>query len=192
MPSPFYKGKHAAPRGPEAGPPSFPRWLGQIVVLLTIAAVLAFGIRTFVVQPFLIPSSSMEDTLLIGDGVLVNMFAYRFEQPKVGDIVVFSSAEDTSSDLIKRVVAVGGQTVDIRDGVLYVDGRQQTEPYVNEKYPDHYAADAPVSVPSGTVYVLGDNRANSEDSRYIGPQPVSAILGRAFAICWPVSRIGVL
>jgi signal peptidase I len=172
--------------------PSFAFWVGQTAVLLAIAAVIAFGIRTFVVQPFQIPSSSMEDTLLIGDGVLVNMSAYRFQAPKPGDIVVFAPTEKTATDLIKRVVAVGGQTVDIRNGVLYVNGKKQTEPYVNTRYPDHYDADAPLKVPAGMVYLLGDNRGNSTDSRYIGPQPVSAILGRAFAIYWPLSRIRLL
>ncbi len=184
-----HSARRAAPRDAEPSPPTFARFLGRLALLLVIAAAGAFVIRTFVVEPFLIPSASMEDTLRIGDGVLVNRFVYRFEAPRPGDIVVFASSSDSSTDLIKRVVAVGGQTVDVRDGVVYVDGRRMVEPYVNRRYPDHFDSDAPVKVPPGTVFVMGDNRANSADSRYIGPQPVSAIVGRAFAIYWPLSRI---
>jgi signal peptidase I len=160
--------------------------------LVVVAWLIAQGIMTFVVQRYVIPSSSMEDTLQIGDSVLVNKLVYRFEDPKPGDVVVFVSPEDDRTDFIKRVIAVGGQTVDIRDGTVYVDGKARYEPYVNTRYPDEYVSDAPVRVPPRMVFVMGDNRANSRDSRFIGPQPVSKILGRAFAICWPLDRLGTL
>jgi signal peptidase I len=168
---------------------SFGRWVLELVVLLAVAWVLAWGIKSYVVQPFIIPSSSMEPTLIISDRVLVNRFIYRFTQPKVGDIVVFVSPEEGNIDLIKRVVAVGGQSIDIRDGKVFVDGTQRVEPFVNEAYPDHYDSDEPVTVPRGSVFVMGDNRPNSKDSRYIGTQPVTRILGRAFAIYWPLGRL---
>jgi signal peptidase I len=168
---------------------SFGRWLIELVVLVALAWVLALGIKTYVVQPFIIPSSSMEPTLLISDRVLVNKFVYRLGEPKPGDIVVFVSPEDGRTDLIKRIIAVAGQTVDIQDGKVFIDGAQLVEPYVNSAYPDHYDSDAPVKVPPGTIWVMGDNRANSKDSRFIGPQPVSKVLGRAFAIYWPLSRL---
>ncbi len=175
-----------------ASTPSFGRWLAEMVVLVGLAALLALGVRTFVVQPFMIPSSSMEPTLLIGDRVLVSKFAYRLAAPKAGDVVVFVPTTDTSRDFIKRIVAVGGQSVDIRDGKVYVDGKALVEPYVNKLFPDHYDSDAPIDVPKGMVFLMGDNRTNSEDSRYIGPQPVSGILGRAFVIYWPLGRIRTL
>jgi signal peptidase I len=184
--------RRAAIRARTTGTISFGRGLIETVALIGMAWVLAFGIKTYIVQPFLIPSSSMEPTLAISDRVLVNKFVYRFTDPSPGDIVVFVSSEDGSTDLIKRVIAVGGQTVDIQDGAVIVDGRALDEPFVNKAYPDHYDADAAVTVPPGTVWVMGDNRANSKDSRYIGPQPISMILGRAFAIYWPLERLGWL
>jgi signal peptidase I len=184
--------KRSAPRHARIRKPSLVGWMGQLVLLLVAAAVLAFGVRTFLVQPFLIPSSSMEGTLIVGDTVLVNMSAYWFAEPAPGDIVVFVSPRDASTDLIKRVVAVGGDTVDIRDGVVYINGTRLVEPYVNTRYPDHYYADAPLTVPQDMVYVLGDNRANSADSRFVGPQPLSALIGKAFAVCWPGSRVRLL
>lgn len=171
---------------------SFGRWLLELVVLVGLAWVLAFGIKTYVVQPFVIPSSSMEPTLLISDRVLVNKFIYRVTAPRPGDVVVFLSPEDGRTDLIKRVIAVAGQTVDIQDGRVSVDGVLLNEPYVNAADPDHYNSDSPVKVPPGTVWVMGDYRANSKDSRFIGPQPVSKILGRAFAIYWPLDRLAWL
>jgi signal peptidase I len=171
---------------------SFGRWLLELAVLLALAFVLAWGIKNYVVQPFIIPSSSMEPTLIISDRVLVNRFVYRFTEPKPGDIVVFFSPEEGNIDLIKRVIAVGGQTIDIRDGEVFVDGVRRIETFVNSEYPDDYSSDAPLVVPKGSVYVMGDNRPNSKDSRYIGPQPVSRILGRAFAIYWPLGRLAWL
>jgi signal peptidase I len=162
---------------------SFGRWFLELVVLVALAWVLALGIKTYIVQPFIIPSSSMEPTLL------VNKFIYRFGSPQPRDIVVFVSPEDGRTDLIKRVIAVAGQTIDVQDGKVFIDGVASVEPYVNAAYPDHYDSDAPVKVPAGMIWVMGDNRANSKDSRFIGPQPVTKVLGRAFAIYWPVGRL---
>ena len=170
----------------------FLRWFGELVVLVALAFILAMGIKTFVVQPFIIPSTSMENTLLVGDRVLVSKFAYRFGEPRYGDVVVFTSPEDGKTDLIKRVIAVAGQTVDVQDGRVIVDGKPLTEPYINPDFQSHYDADEAVKVPAGTVWVMGDNRANSKDSRYIGPIATSKIRGKAFAIYWPPSRIGGL
>jgi signal peptidase I len=155
---------------------------------MAISWLIAQGIMTYLVQRYEIPSTSMEDTLQIGDNVLVDKLSYRFSDPEPGDLVVFLAPDNPRKQWIKRVVAVGGQTVDIRDGVVYIDGDRLTEPYVNTRYPSRYESEVPVKVPADTVYLMGDNRANSQDSRYIGPQPLSRIVGRAFVICWPIDR----
>lgn len=167
---------------------SYLRWLGEFVVLIALAFVLAMGIKTFIVQPFVIPSTSMVPTLEVGDRVLVNKFLFRFQPPARGEIVVFRSPEDPAMDLIKRVIAVGGETVELRNGVVLVDGRALKEPYVNPAVKDTYTSNAPTTVPPGYVWVMGDNRTNSRDSRYFGPQPVTSLLGRAFSIYWPIPR----
>jgi signal peptidase I len=171
---------------------SFLRWIGETILLVGLAFVLALGIKTFVVQPFLIPSGSMEPTLQIGDRVLVNKFIYRFTQPKQGDVVVFISPDDKATDFIKRVIAVGGQTVDISDGLVSVDGKRLSEPYVNRQVVDHYNLDKAVKIPQGQVWLMGDNRTNSRDSRFFGPRPANELLGEAFVIYWPLGRIGTL
>lgn len=166
----------------------FGRWVLELATIVAVSLVLWTGIRTYLVQPFLIPSTSMEPTLLVDDRVFVAMSAYRLEPPRPGDVVVFVSPDDGATDLIKRVIAVAGQRVDVRDGVVYVDGAALREPYVNAAYPDSSSLDGTITVPAGTIWVMGDNRANSRDSRVIGPQPVSRVLGRAFAIYWPLGR----
>lgn len=171
---------------------SFLRWLAEVAVLLGLAFILAMGLKIFVVQPFIIPSGSMEPTLKIADRVLVNKFTYRFTQPAAGDVVVFTAPDGSGTDYIKRVIAVGGQTVVIRDGTVSVDGRQLAEPYVNPAATDHYDTVQPIVVQRGSVFVMGDNRTNSRDSRYFGAQPVSHLLGKAFAVYWPLPRLGTL
>ena len=171
---------------------SFIAWVLEFVLLVAAAFLLATAIKTWVVQPFYIPSGSMEPTLAIGDRVLVNKFVYRFSSPKRGDVVVFESPEGPRTDLIKRVIAVGGQRVEIKDGYVYVDGVKLDEPYVARERRDNYTSPTPTKVPAGFVWVMGDNRGNSADSRVIGPQPLSAILGQAFAIYWPLPRMGGL
>ncbi len=171
---------------------SFLRWLAEMAVLAAAAFVLATGIKTFVVQPFRIPSASMVPTLAVGDRVLVNKYLYRFRSPRRGDIVVFTSPEVAETDLIKRVIAVGGRTVAVRDGAVYVDGAALSEPYVSAQVPDTYTSERPAQVPNGYVWLMGDNRPNSHDSRYFGPQPVRHLLGKAFFIYWPPARMRVL
>lgn len=168
---------------------SFGRWLLELIGLVLVAFLLATAIKTWVVQPFFIPSSSMEKTLLIGDRVLVNKFIYRFQEPQPGDVVVFLAPGQDDTDYIKRVVAVQGQTVEVENGRLIVDGLARSEPYVNGDVEDGYSSTAPVKVPDGEVFLMGDNRPFSKDSRYFGTQPTERILGKAFAVYWPLGRV---
>ena len=168
--------------------PSFARWLLELAATFAVAGIIAWVLLTYVVMQYEIPSASMEDTLQIGDRVLVNKLAYRFGRPAPGDIVVFLSPDGDHTDWVKRVVAVAGQTVDIRDDVVYVDDEPLKEPYVNRRYLRHFDADGAIRVPKGTVFLMGDNRGSSRDSSLVGPQPVTHIIGRAEAIVWPLDR----
>ncbi len=164
----------------------------EFLVILLVSFALVFGfVRPFVVEAFRIPSESMVPTLEIGDRLFVNKFIYRFTDPERGDIVVFKSVEGGEEDLIKRVVAVPGDTVEVRDGVLYVNGQPQPDPYVSREFPDR-SYYGPKTVPEGHVFAMGDNRANSRDSRFFGPVPYENIQGEAFLLFWPLDRIGPL
>jgi signal peptidase I len=184
--------------GASAGKPaqeetSFVRWLVETILLVLAAFLLAQGIKTFVVQPFVIPTGSMIPTIEINDRVLAEKISYRFfRQPEQGDIVVFDDPTGAHPQLIKRVIAVGGQTVDIQDGAVYVDGKKLNEPYLHGVRTDPGSVPLPVKIPVGYVWLMGDNRPNSGDSRFIGPQPISAIRGRAVWTYWPLSRFGPL
>lgn len=164
----------------------------EFLVILLVSFVLVFGfVRPFVVEAFWIPSASMVPTLKYGDRVLVNKFIYRFTEPQRGDIIVFKSVEGDGQDLIKRVVGVPGDEIAVRGGKLLVNGEPQKEPYVNKKYPDR-SFYAPTTVPKDHVFAMGDNRANSQDSRVFGPVPEKNIEGEAFLRFWPPDRIGGL
>jgi signal peptidase I len=164
----------------------------EFLVILLVSFVLVFGfVRPFVVEAFWIPSASMVPTLKYGDRVLVNKFIYRFTEPQRGDIIVFKSVEGDGQDLIKRVVGVPGDEIAVRGGKLFVNGEPQKEPYVNKKYPDR-SFYAPTTVPKDHVFAMGDNRANSQDSRVFGPVPEKNIEGEAFLRFWPPDRIGSL
>jgi len=168
----------------------------EYIEVIVISVILALFVRTFVVQAFRIPSGSMEDTLLVGDFLLVSKFLYWFTDPKPDDIIVFKYPLDPSRDFIKRCVAVQGQTVEIRDKELLVDGRRISLPpqgkHVDSAtYPlgtntrDNFG---PVTVPPGHVFVLGDNRDNSRDSRYWGFLNEKLIKGKAFVLYWSWRR----
>ncbi len=164
----------------------------EFVVILLVSFALVFGfVRPFVVEAFYIPSESMVPTLKVQDRVLVNKFIYRFSEPQRRDIVVFQSVEGGGEDLIKRVVGVPGDEISVRGGTLLVNGEPQREPYVNKKFPDR-STFAPTKVPKGHYFMMGDNRANSRDSRYFGPVPKKNIEGEAFLRFWPLDRIGSL
>ena len=168
-----------------------------------VAIVLALFIRTFVVQAFKIPSGSMKETLLIGDHILVNKFIYgvkipyvdktiiAIKDPKREDIVVFRYPEDPSLDFIKRVVGVAGDVVEIRNKKVYVNGDVVERDYAQHTQPHSLPAAfsrrdnfGPVTVPTHSLFVLGDNRDNSKDSRFWGFVDLSAVKGKAFMIYW--------
>ena len=186
----------------------------ELPVLIVVALVVAVLIKTFLVQAFFIPSASMRDTLLEGDRVMVNKLAFRFGEPQRGDVVVFDSPLEDSSDggnfvgaivrnigealglstpdtaLIKRVIAIGGDTIEIRDNSLFINGTAIDEPYLTRsvQMPDL----EPLRVPADHVFMMGDNRNQSEDSRRFGPVPESSIIGRALVRVWPPTRWGGL
>src|SRR5215218_52806 len=164
----------------------------EFLIILLIAFALVFGVvRPFIVEAFYIPSESMVPTLEVGDRVFVNKFIYRFSEPEHGDIVVFESVEGENEDLIKRIVGLPGDRVAVFDGVLFVNGERWEEPYVNKLFPDN-SSYGPTTVPEGEVFVMGDNRSNSRDSRFFGPISLDNIEGEAFIIFWPPSSVGIL
>ncbi len=164
----------------------------ETALTLGIALVLALSFRTFVVEPFVIPTGSMIPTIRENDHVLVNKFIYRFRAPKPGDIVVFDDPTGERPALLKRVIAVGGQTVEIDQGIVWVNGVPLSEPYTHGQTSEEGPYPTPATLPAGTVWLMGDNRQHSQDSRWMGPIPVSSLRGAAFAIYWPVGRIGPL
>jgi signal peptidase I len=168
----------------------------RLLVLLVVTALLAVGLRAFVVEPFWIPSESMEPTLhgcagCDNDRLLVDRLSYHLHAVHRGDIVVFHRPPGVNASekvLIKRVIGLPGETVSGHDGKVWIGSRPLEESYVNRAC--HGTADfSPVAVPSGHYFVMGDNRCDSTDSRVFGPIPGSSIIGRAFLIIWPLGRI---
>jgi signal peptidase I len=173
------------------------RTIVEWIVVIGCGILIAVTARQFVVQAFWIPSPSMAPTLEVGDRVLVNKLAYRTHEVNHGDLVVFerppeasNGEDDEIKDLIKRVIAVGGDTIEARDGLVYVNGERIEEPYLVEGTPTDNLALR--EIPEGTVFVMGDNRTNSEDSRVFGPIDEDTIVGRAFITVLPVSHLGWL
>jgi signal peptidase I len=168
------------------------RGLVEYTVILLVALVVVFGVlRPFVVKSFWIPSESMVPTLEVGDRIFVNRFVYRFIEPERGDIVVFDSLE-TDDELVKRVVAVPGDRVRVGNGVLRVNGDIPEEPYAVPIVFGDGSDFGPTRLSEGEVFVMGDNRGNSRDSRFFGPVPLENIEGEAFFRFWPPSRIGFI
>jgi signal peptidase I len=173
---------------------------------IVIAVILALFVRTWVVQAFKIPTGSMENNLLIGDHLLVNKFVFGpelsgFERAVLpmrdirrGDIVVFKYPDEPERDFIKRVIGLPGETVELRNKKVFVNGAGLDEPYVHFLEASHMAAEVtsfdvrerygPVTVPQGQYFVMGDNRDNSQDSRYWGFLPRHYVKGKALVIYW--------
>jgi signal peptidase I len=162
-------------------------WWRETIETVLWALVLALILRYFVVQAFWIPSGSMIPTLVPGDRVLVSKFWYHFQPPKRGQIVVFKYPLDPKRDFIKRVIGLPGEVVSMEEGVVYIDGEPLAEPYV--KNHDSFNM-KPVKVPENAYFVMGDNRPNSQDSRFWGFVPKENLIGPAFFRYWPLSRIG--
>jgi len=174
---------------------------GTVVV---VAVVLAVLLRMFVVATYSIPSLSMSPTLQVGDRIVVDKLAYRLHGVGTGDIIVFATPPDEDcagppvADLVKRVIGLPGQTVSLADGRVYIDGGLLAEPWLppdvrDQTFPgpsdEPYSLHQAYRVPSGDVYVMGDNRTESCDSRYWGPIPESTIVGKADLRIWPLSRL---
>lgn len=156
--------------------------------LLACAVALILGLRTFVAEPMGVPTASMTPTLRAGDSVLVNKLAYRFVDPQRRDLVVFR--RPASGELmLKRVVGLGGDRVGVEDGVLHVNGRAIREPFVDRRLVDSVYF-GPVRVPAGAVFVMGDRRSDSLDSRVFGSVPRRRILGRVDVRIWPPGHAG--
>lgn len=163
----------------------------DIVETLVWAIVIALILRTFIVQAFWIPSGSMIPTLEPGDRVLVLKFWYSLPNVEYtrGDIVVFRYPVDPQRDFVKRLIGLPGDTVEITNGRVYINSREIAEPYV--KFPDNFTME-PIKVPPKNYFCLGDNRGNSQDSRFWGFVPEDFMRGPAVFRYWPLSRIGRL
>ena len=171
------------------------RQILEFLATLAIAFLVAQAVRTWVIQPFVVPTGSMLPTIQLSDQVLANKFVYRFATPRYTDIVVLDDPAGQVGTLIKRVIAVGGQTVDLKDGKVVVDGTPLVESYTHGQPSDPLPGSNvtfPVKIPADSVWVMGDNRTQSQDSRWFGPVPLSSVHGRAFYIYWPWARIGEL
>jgi signal peptidase I len=182
------------------------RTIIEWAILLGSALIIALVIKTFLFQAFYIPSESMKPTLNVGDRVLVNKVSYRVHDVNRGDIVVFETpprakdANGTIKDLVKRVIGLPGETVEAHGGVVFVNGRQLDEPYLQNgvrtcalnSAPGDCVDIAATTVPSGDVFVMGDNRTASKDSRAFGAIKESSIVGRVFVRIWPVTDLGFL
>jgi signal peptidase I len=194
-----------------------PFWV-ELPLLILAALIVAVVIKTFLVQAFYIPSSSMEETLQINDRVMVNKLAYQFGEPQRGDVVVFDDPRDPDppeeslfaavrrnvgeaiglsvprSEFIKRVIAVPGDTIETRGDMVYINGILLNEPYValdpngGPSCPDQES----MLVPTGEIFVMGDNRDHSQDSRCFGTVSIDTIVGKAFVIMWPADRWSTL
>ncbi|MGO9029462.1 MAG: signal peptidase I [Acidimicrobiales bacterium] len=196
----------AVPEGvpaPAAAPLSRPswNWVVELAVMLVLVVAATFVLRSFVIQTFSIPSGSMLPTLQIGDRIIVDKLSYHVRR---GDIVVFKRPpleEQDYVDLVKRVIGMPGENISARGGSIYIDGKLLAEPWL-PKGPQGYTEPLPgdpnpqfnlppggVNIPAGEYYVMGDNRIDSEDSRWFGPIPRSLIVGRAVSVVWPISQI---
>jgi signal peptidase I len=165
-------------------------WIGIVVGALLLALI----VKTFLVQAFYIPSGSMQTTLMEGDRVLVNKLSYRLHDIHRGDIVVFERPADltegTIKDLIKRVVGLPGETIEAKDGEVLVDGEPLDEGYLDDGVRTENLART--VVPRGHLFVMGDNRGNSTDSRVFGPIDDDLVVGRAFIRVWPIPNLHLL
>ena len=183
-------------------PASTGRTLVEYALLAVVAVAVALLIQAFLVKPYRIPSESMENTLLIGDRVLVDRVSWRFAEPQRGEITVFHSPY-SGPVLIKRIIGMPGDVIALHDGYVYINGRKLDEPYVRriggrQEPTDPFtnglawSLQQPYHVPAGAYFMMGDNRTDSGDSREFGPVLRGRLVGHAFWRYWPPGRFGGL
>jgi signal peptidase I len=207
------------PPVPQPGRPEHRSSWREIPLLVVVALIIVIVIKTFIIQAFWIPSGSMIPTLRPGDRILVCRSCYWFDDISRGDVVVFSNPDPVTepdrgvvggffswlgrgtglgsggqTDFVKRVIGLPGDVIELRDGMLYVNGVRTPEPYLNSADPDTRSF-GPVTVPPGDLFVMGDNRSHSGDSRFppgqgLGWVPERTVIGPAIARIWPPSRVG--
>ena len=161
------------------------------IISIVVAVVLAFLIRRVIVELYIVDGPSMRPTLQSQERLGVNKFIYNIRHPEKGEILVFKYPRNQERDFIKRVIATEGDTIEIKDGRVYVNDQMLNEDYILEKTRSEYPKS---TVPEGTVFVMGDNRNNSEDSRFadVGFVPYSLIKGKAMLVFWPFSQFKTL
>lgn len=177
--------------------PSLASWILGWIPWIAGALIITVLVRAFVGEAYIIPTGSMLDTIQLDDRVWGEKLSYKFREPEQGEIIMFATPTGEGYTLVKRVIAVGGQTVDLVDGHVVVDGETLDEPYTGgkESWPlaEQLAGVGPLTypytVPEGHVWVMGDNRTNSRDSRYFGPVSVDAVQARAVFTFWPLSDV---
>lgn len=190
-----------------------------MVVIVALALGLALAIQAWLVKPYQIPSESMEPTLDVGQRILVNRFVYDFKEPQIGDVVVFHppagadgagqecgvirpgnepcpkpTAAESSQNFVKRIVAGPGDTLSIKEGHPVVNGVEKTDEPYTKPCGNSGRCNMPktITIPKGHYFMMGDNRGDSDDSRFWGPVPEDWIIGEAFFTYWPVRRVGFL
>jgi signal peptidase I len=192
------------------------RFVGSTPFLIFVALAVAILVKTFVIQAFYIPSESMVPTLEVGDRVFVSKFMFDGGDVARGDVIVFENpnpgelpdrsgissvlhwlgegiglAQPENEDFIKRVIGLPGETIEIKENVVYIEGEPLDEPYLTEEARSSNGDLEPTTVPDGEVFVMGDNRGNSADSRYgLGTVPLDRVIGKAFVLIWPPSHVG--
>jgi signal peptidase I len=188
---------HGEPPGwegpqPERGPTTLQmvrNWLFELGETVLPAIVIAVLINLFLAQATRVYGSSMEPNLHTDQRLVIEKVTYRLHEPRRGDVVVLRMPERGPELLIKRVIALPGETVEVRDGNVYIDGVVLSEPYLSQQT---YGQFGPLQVPEGEVFVMGDNRGASNDSRIFGPVPETRILGRAWVSYWPPDDLGLV
>lgn len=162
-------------------------YLIDAIETILVALLLALILRQFVIQTSFVFSGSMEPTLQKGDRVFVNKFIYYFKTPKRGDIILFQSPYHDKKEFVKRLIGLPGETIIIKKGIVFINGKELLLPGINVRR--DYSYYGPITVPKDSYFALGDNRANSADSRYWGFVPKNELIGKAIFIFWPISRI---
>ncbi|PMQ01310.1 MAG: signal peptidase I [Dictyoglomus sp. NZ13-RE01] len=161
----------------------------EFVETVVFAFILAFLIKSFILQISYIPTGSMIPTLNEGEAVLVVRIPYYFREPRRGEIIVFKYPLDPSKEYVKRLIGLPGDRVEIKNGEVYVNGQKLVEDYVKRKSDDNYG---PITVPKDSYFVLGDNRPVSVDSRYWGFVPKKNLVGKAILLLWPPQKIHIV